>query len=95
MRDWELTVSSLSIGIIFASIFFVYQSSRRKAIRAGEPRLRLSFFSAVSPCASILSVFSGSDARSTVRRPQSQRAFIKDVGQQTQVMCVHFCSSFP
>lgn len=33
-----------------------------------------------------LAAFNGSDAKSTVRRPQSQRTFIKDVGRQTQVL---------
>jgi hypothetical protein len=58
-------VMGLLLGIIMASLFFVVQNSRRKAIRA---------------------VFNGSTAKSTVRRPHAQRAFIQDVGKQTVVM---------
>ncbi|KAK8864231.1 hypothetical protein IAR55_001477 [Kwoniella newhampshirensis] len=58
-------VIGLLFGIILACIFFVVQSSRRKAIRT---------------------VFNGATARSTVRRPRPQRAFIQQVGSQTYVM---------
>ncbi|WVW83707.1 hypothetical protein I302_105728 [Kwoniella bestiolae CBS 10118] len=58
-------VIGLLLGIILACIFFVVQSSRRRAIRT---------------------VFNGATARSTVRRPKSQREFIQQVGSQTYVM---------
>ncbi|KAK4687198.1 sulfate permease, SulP family, partial [Tremellales sp. Uapishka_1] len=58
-------VIGLLLGIILACVFFVVQSSRRRAIRT---------------------VFSGATAKSTVRRPRSQRAFIQQVGSQTYVM---------
>ncbi|WWC70385.1 uncharacterized protein I206_104335 [Kwoniella pini CBS 10737] len=58
-------VIGLLLGVILACIFFVVQSSRRRAIRT---------------------VFSGATARSTVRRPKSQREFIQQVGSQTYVM---------
>ncbi|WWD17472.1 hypothetical protein CI109_101913 [Kwoniella shandongensis] len=58
-------VIGLLFGIILACIFFVVQSSRRKAIRT---------------------VFNGSTAKSTVRRPRPQRAFLQQVGSQTYVM---------
>ena len=61
---WDFVIGLL-FGIILACIFFVVQSSRRKAIRA---------------------VFSGSTAKSTVRRPRAQRAFLQQVGSQTCVM---------
>ncbi|WVQ82197.1 hypothetical protein IAT38_004325 [Cryptococcus sp. DSM 104549] len=70
---WAITIGmtvfdfviGLLFGIILACIFFVVQSSRRRAIRT---------------------VFSGATARSTVRRPRWQRAFIHQVGTQTYVM---------
>lgn len=63
-HSWDFVIGLL-FGIILACIFFVVQSSRRRAIRT---------------------VFNGSTAKSTVRRPRSQRAFIQQVGTQTYVM---------
>ncbi len=64
LRRWDFVIGLL-FGIILACVFFVVQSSRRRAIRT---------------------VFNGSTAKSTVRRPRSQRAFIQQVGAQTYVM---------
>ena len=64
MTVWDFVIGLL-FGIILACVFFVVQSSRRRAIRT---------------------VFNGSSAKSTVRRPKSQRAFIQKVGSQTYVM---------
>ncbi|ORY32605.1 sulfate transporter family-domain-containing protein [Naematelia encephala] len=64
MTLWDFVIGLL-FGIVLACIFFVVQSSRRRAIR---------------------SIFDGSTAKSTVRRPRSQRAFIQQVGSQTCVM---------
>jgi SulP family sulfate permease len=72
MTVWDFVIGLL-FGIILACIFFVVQSSRRRAIRT---------------------VFNGSTAKSTVRRPKSQRAFIQSVGTQTYVMKLQgFCES--
>lgn len=70
---WAITIGmtlfdfvlGLLIGIIMASLFFVVQNSRRRAIRA---------------------IFHGSTAKSTVRRPHAQMAFLQAVGKQTVVM---------
>ncbi|EIW70854.1 hypothetical protein TREMEDRAFT_71395 [Tremella mesenterica DSM 1558] len=64
MTVWDFVIGLL-FGIVLACIFFVVQSSRRRAIRA---------------------VFNGSNAKSTVRRPKSQRGFLQKVGSQTYVM---------